>query len=408
MTIENLDSGDYVIHIGPSVTQSLDTLYKKTSTGAIQTWKISVVQEVDSKVPIIAIVWGQLDGRKQLTTEEVPEGKNIGKANETTPWEQAISQMNSEWEKRLKKGYVLTQEAAEKGTTNEIIEGGIFPMLAHVFDKQEKKITYPALAQPKLDGHRCIGQYAQDDITCSFSLWSRTRKPINSVPHITQALRVLFRDMDIDYPFVDGELYNHAYRENFEDLTSFIRQDEPKAGHEVVQLHIYDLPMDGYNNLERQNRLSAMKERAEELNLDCLQFVETRIVNNREELMQAYEDFMEQGYEGAIVRNVGGMYKYKRSYDLQKVKQFDDDEFTIVDVKEQTKGKMKGLAVFVCETKEGNRFDVKLKGKLDDLRQYVLNPALAVGRQLTVQFQGYTRKNNVPRFPVGLRFREDI
>ena len=69
---------------------------------------------------------------------------------------------------------------------------------------------------------------------------------------------------------------------------------------------------------------------------------------------------------------------------------------------------MKGKAVFICETKEGNPFDAKMKGKLDDLEQYANDPSLAIGRQLTVQFQGYTRKNNVPRFPVALRFREDI
>jgi len=408
MRIENQENGNYVLHLEPCVKNSLDTLYKKTSTGAIQQWSISVVQESSSKFPVIAIIWGQLDGRKQLTTEEVTEGKNIGKANETTPFEQAMSQMQSEWEKRLKKGYVKTIEEAQEGATDTLISGGIFPMLAHVFDKQEAKIKYPALVQPKLDGHRCIAQYAQDDITCSFSLWSRTRKPINSVPHINQALRQLFRHMQYDYPYVDGELYNHDYRENFEDLTSLIRQDEPKAGHEVVQYHIYDLPLDGKSNAVRQNWLDVLKSTIDELHLTCLKIVEARVVHNKEELMQAYEDFMEQGYEGAIVRNMDGMYKYKRSYDLQKVKQFNDDEFEIVDVKVQTKGKMKGLAVFICETKEGNRFDAKMKGKLDDLKQYADDPSLAIGRKVTVQFQGYTKKNNVPRFPVALRFREDI
>lgn len=406
MRIRNSEQGAVLETDRPFIRESKDTLYKKTSTGAIQQWEISVVKEED-RVPNIVIIWGQMDGRKQLTTEEVFEGKNIGKANETTPWEQAVSQMNSEWEKRLKKGYVLTPEQAEEGTTNEIIEGGIFPMLAHVFDKQEKKIKYPCLIQPKLDGHRCIGQYEKDDITCSFSLWSRTRKPIKSVPHINQALRQLFRHMHYDYPYVDGELYNHAYRENFEDLTSLIRQDEPAAGHEVVQFHIYDLPIDGKSNAVRQNWLDQFKHTINILNIDCLKIVESRIANNREELMQMYNEFMDQGYEGAIVRNLDGMYKYKRSYDLQKIKQFDDAEFKIVDVKVGTKGKMKGLAVFICEIPNIGTFECKLKGELNKLKQYADDPSLVVGKILTVQFQGYT-KYGMPRFPVGLRFREDV
>jgi len=401
MRLENKENGAYVLYVGPCVKQQLDTLYKKTSTGAIQTWTISVIQEADSKVPVIAIIWGQLDGRKQLTTEEIIEGKNIGKANETSPWEQAMSQMRSEWEKRLKKGYVLTQNVAEVGLTDDIIAGGIFPMLAHVFAKQEKKIKYPALVQPKLDGHRCIAEKDLNKLIGSavYSLWSRTRKPINSIPHIIEILKVTGLN------FIDGELYNHDYRENFEDLTSLIRQDKPKEGHEVVQYHVYDIPDDSMNNYERYVLLEGMRPLFEG---SQVKIVETRPVNNKAQLMQAHVDFMEHGYEGAMVRNFDGMYKNKRSYDLQKIKEFDEEEFLITNVKVQTKGKMKGKAVFICETKAGNPFDAKMKGKLDDLKQYADDPSLAIGRQLTVQFQGYTRKNNVPRFPVALRFREDI
>jgi ATP-dependent DNA ligase len=124
---------------------------------------------------------------------------------------------------------------------------------------------------------------------------------------------------------------------------------------------------------------------------------------------------MEMGYEGAIVRNFDGMYVYKRSYDLQKVKVFDDDEFRIVDIKVSNKGTMAGKAVFICErTREGQQlpagvtFDCKLKGKMDDLKLYADDKSLVIGKIVTVQYQGYTRKNKKPRFPVALRFRENI
>lgn len=376
-------------------------LYKKTSTGAIQEWKVQVII-IDGDVNIVT-QYGQVGGKIQTSFEKVLEGKNIGKANETTPITQGIAQAESDWKKQLKKGYVESIEDAQAGKIDAIIEGGIFPILAHKFSEHGHKIKYPALVQPKLDGHRCTSQYEKGDVT----LWSRTRKPILGVPHIAETLA--------NYGFADrfdGELYNHDYHDNFEELSSFITQDEPKEGYEVVQYHVYDLALPNLTNYDRYLLLEAMRPVFENT---PIHIVETRIVNSKEELMQAYEDFMEQGYEGAIVRNFDGKYVNKRSYDLQKVKVFDDDEFRIVDIKVGTKGSMAGKAVFVCErTREdqllpaGVTFDVKLKGKMDDLKLYADDPTKVIGKIVTVQYQGYTRKNKKPRFPVALRFRVDI
>jgi DNA ligase-1 len=241
-------------------------------------------------------------------------------------------------------------------------------------------------------------------------MWSRTRKPIVTIPHIVEALENC-RWNTLDYRF-DGELYNHDYRENFEELTSLITPDEPKEGHEVIQYHVYDLALPNLTNYERYLILEGMRPHFEN---SPVHIVETRIVNNKEELMQAYEDFMEQGYEGDIVRNMDGKYVYKRSYDLQKIKIFDDDEFRIVDIKVGTKGSMAGKAVFICERTredqllpEGVTFDCKLKGDMGKLKEYADDPSLVIGKIVTVQYQGYTKKNMKPRFPVALRFRVDL
>jgi ATP-dependent DNA ligase len=390
---------------------SYPTLYKKTSTGKIQQWDVRVEELED--VSTIINNYGQVGGKIQESHEQVLEGKNIGKANATTAFEQACAQAQSRWEKQKKKGYVENIEDAEAGATDALIEGGVFPILAHKFAEQGHKISYPALAQPKLDGHRCIAQHEHDDITIFYSLWSRTRKPIKGVPHISQALKNVFRDLNDDnqLPYLDGELYHHDYRQNFEDLTSFIRQDEPKAGHEVVQYHVYDIPDETLNNYERYTLLESLRPLFKDT---PIQIVETVVVSNEEELYAYLDDCLARGYEGAMVRNMDGMYKFKRSYDLQKLKKFDDDEFRIVDVKVGTKGSMAGKAVFVC-TKyrdkqplaEGETFDVKLRGNMDELTRYANDPTLVVGKILTVKFQGYT-KYGKPRFPVGERFRVEL
>jgi DNA ligase-1 len=115
-----------------------------------------------------------------------------------------------------------------------------------------------------------------------------------------------------------------------------------------------------------------------------------------------------------MVRNEKGKYQFKRSYDLQKLKKFDDDEFRIVDIKVGNKGSMAGKAVFICEKyrdeqplPEGETFDCKLRGNMDELTKYAEDPSLVIGKILTVKFQGYT-KYGKPRFPVGERFRVEL
>lgn len=374
-------------------------LYKKTSTGAIQEWSVSV-DEING-VPTIINKFGQVDGKIQTSTEQVLEGKNIGRANATTAMEQAEAQAKSRWEKQLKKGYVQNIEDAQAGMVDAIIEGGIAPMLAHKFSEQAHKIKYPALAQPKLDGHRCTSQNTDNGTT----LWSRTRKPINSVPHIIQELnKGLMICANILVNRFDGELYNHDYHNNFEELSSLIRQEEPKDGYEKVQYHIYDFIHPTLTNRERNEILQNFKPRFEGT---PIHIVETLVVNNEDELMEAFDHFVAQGYEGCMVRNADGLYVNKRSYDLQKIKEFDDSEFQIVGVKVGTKGSMAGKAVFTCKLNETETFDCKMKGSLDELTKYANDPSLAIGRMLTVKYQGFT-KYGVPRFPVGMRFREDL
>jgi len=101
------------------------------------------------------------------------------------------------------------------------------------------------------------------------------------------------------------------------------------------------------------------------------------------------------------------LYVNKRSYDLQKIKTFSDDEFEIIGIKIGTKGSMAGKATFICELPNKETFDAKMKGNMDELKKYADDPSLVIGKIVTVKYQGYT-KYGKPRFPVALRFREDI
>ena len=365
-------------------------LYKKTATGADQMWQV----ETDGNKIITR--WGQVGGKIQEETEVIKTGKNIGKQNETSPEQQARYEAQALWtKKKTARGYVEKLTDARKGKVDDSVGGGIFPMLAHRFDEQGDKIVYPAFAQPKLDGHRCVA--VLKDGVCT--LWSRTRKPITSMPHICAEIEQMLPAKS--NAIFDGELYNHDYKDRFEELTSLIRPVDPKPGHEIVQYHIFDLAVNGWPFTKRFEALQGF------VNGPSLHLVETWPVDDEDTLMGAFSAFTDQGYEGAIVRNANGVYEYRRSYDLQKIKEMKDDEFIIVGVGEG-RGKLAGHAIFDCKTKDGTIFAAKMKGSLDELQRIFQNADYYIGRKLTVKYQGYTTKNNVPRFPVGVRVHETL
>lgn len=360
-------------------------LYKKTSTGKIQQWRIWVEDEV------IWTEYGQTNGKLQIAKETIKEGKNLGRANATTSITQAVLEAEATWTGKLKKGYVRDFGDAQDNKTDAVIEGGFTPMLAKSYDDHFKKIEYPVAAQPKLDGIRCV-------TTLKNKLWSRTRKPIISVPHIQAALEQANK-----YPELDGELYNHELKDNFEKITHIVAQKtEPDPEHKLVQYHIYDVPSPK-PFLNRMTDLMLLDE--EFKNHPFIKIVPTAIAHNVTELRHLYELWLEQGYEGLMVRNLRTGYEYKRTADLLKMKEFQDAEFRIVAL-EEGKAKLAGhCGAFVCVTADGTEFKAKMSGDTKMLKHYWENPMNYIGELLTVQYQGLTNKNNVPRFPVGLRIR---
>jgi len=380
--------------------KTLPTLYKLTSTGAIQTWSIGVDDNV------IITQHGQKGGKIQRGEEMIKYGKNIGKSNETTPEEQALLEATSKWEAKVKKGYVEDLTRAANGEKD--IEGGFDCMLAHKFADHGHKVQYPCYVQPKLNGHRCLAVVDSGVAT----LWSRTRKPITSCPHIIKELQALYPE---GYHEVDGELYNHTYKDNFEELASLIRQEVPAKNHTEIQYHVYDKPgkanfgqriqeLDG--NMHRYQKAKAL--------LRYVHFTETFIVKNEEELMAGFEHCLQRGYEGAMARNVQGLYVGKRSYDLQKIKEFQDDDYPITSI-EEGRGGYAGCGIFVCRIPTAAHpapcictecaFRVKMRGTKERLKEFLDNHSLWKNKKLVVKYQ-YISKYGIPIFPVGERFSD--
>lgn len=376
--------------------ENFPVLYKKSTQGKIKLWGVKIEDMGDGTARVLS-TYGEVGGKMQTTFDTIREGKNLGKKNETTVIEQAYSEAKSKWEKKKKKGYVENLKDAEAGKIDDLIEGGIEPMLAQTYEKHADKIVFPCLAQPKLDGIRCIAIKKGQNVT----LWSRTRKRITSCPHIEKS--IAFHFARFENLILDGELYNHDLKSDFEKIVSAVRKENPSSESERVQYHIYDVVLDG-TNLQRARwlTLNALWSDREPLRL-----VKTEGIRTEADISTLFKEYRKAGYEGLMLRNNNAPYENKRSYNLQKVKEFDDAEFEIVGVVEG-KGKLQGLlGAFLCKTQDGTEFEVKMTGNQEETKKFLNDSSLWKGKLLTVQFQGLTGKNKVPRFPIGLRIREE-
>lgn len=390
--------------------KTLPILYQRTQTGAIQQWQIAAFDNV------IQTIHGQVGGKLQTTTDTIAEGKNPGKANATSPAQQAEKEAQAKWTKQKKKGYVESLADAEAGKVDEtLIKGGIEPMLApsEIFPHYKKDLTWPVYTQPKLDGNRCINFVADN------ALWTRTRKTIGSVPHIVAATREAFGDRQL---ILDGELYNHEYRDHFEDLMSLIRPPGPVEGHEVVQYWIYDLPSNKGKFSERYAELEELFKQVDPAG--PLQLVPTRLAKNEDEVFAHHEVNLGLEFEGTMVRNDGPYEEGRRSRHLQKLKTWKDAEYQIIGFADGRGKDASTVAAFycaispdytpeawvqICENIAAGRpelrgFKARLKASYDYRRKLFAKKDF-VGKPLTVKYQNLTADGK-PRFPIGKAIRD--
>ena len=214
-------------------------------------------------------------------------------------------------------------------------------MLAHKYNPD--KANYPAYIQPKLDGVRCLFN--------AKGAFSRTGKQFMNVQHIEQQLKSFFAANPT--AVLDGELYNHGLKDDFEKIISLVRKTKPTAEHreeaaQLVQFHLYDradLKYALYCN--RLTHLISFKYTTSVVSVD------TKVVMDYDEALKQHKKNLKLGYEGSIYRSYEGKYKGTRSWDLMKFKDFDDAEATIVGY-EMGKGKRQGtLGKFIMQDDEG-------------------------------------------------------
>ena len=263
----------------------------------------------------------------------------------------------------------------------------IKPMLAHMYNPD--KAIFPCYIQPKLDGVRCI-------ITKD-GAYSRTGKEFKNIEHIKAHLNSFF----ILQPHVilDGELYNHDLKDDFEKIISLVRKTKPTdedrlEATRLTQFHCYDI-------IPNNDELETYEFRKGFLHWelpqnDYVRFINTAYAHNDRMAKLFHKKNLKAGYEGSIYRNIHGYYKGTRSWDLMKFKDFEDSEATIVGY-EEGKGKRKGtLGKFVMQDDEGIQFGCPPgKGYNYNMMICMLaNIHKYMGQRATFTFFGRTKANS--------------
>jgi len=229
--------------------------------------------------------------------------------------------------------------------TNEIIK----PMLAYKVGKKQIDYTSPVFIQPKLDGVRCV-------ITKD-GCYTRTGRRWLNVRHIENALKKFF--LDNPDKVLDGELYNHDLRNNFEKIISIVRKTKPTDEHraesaKLVKFYCYDI-ISGANYNIRYVNIREWFWSYGTYNDNSIFYTPTFNVESHKEALELHKFNLNHGYEGSMLR-LNGPYECKRSYNLQKFKDFHDAEATIIGYTEG-KGKRVGtLGKFIMKDDAGIEF----------------------------------------------------
>lgn len=360
------------------------TLYKLNTSGKVLTWCI------ERDCDCYRTISGQQNGLKTTSAWTVAQPKNIGKKNETTGSQQAEKQCLAKYEKKLKSGsYVFKIDEVNN-------KSYIKPMLAEtyyseVFDPETnkskiknnipsiKEFNEGVIIQRKIDGIRMI--------LSKEGAFSRKGEIIQGVPHIVNSMKEFF----IKYPDVilDGELYSHDLE--FNVINGTIRRElkqDTKEQTEIrnrIQYFVYDV-INGDIYKERASLLN-------NLSLEWPSYVlllSGTYVSNLTTVSYFHNKYVKEGYEGAILRKVNAKYQEgKRTKDLLKVKEFQDAEYTILDIIEGD-GNNAGMAAKILIKDNEVEIYPNMVGSWDFCRKVLEEKESYIGGETTIKFFGRT------------------
>lgn len=322
-----------------------------------------------------------------------------------------MSQLQQKWYQRVMQRDL--QIRVSVGTINKIWPA-LIPefdlMLANVWEGED--LQYPVIAEPKLDGLRIVVVF-KNGVGHAFS---RGAKEYESLDFIVEALRTLGPQGDITGDCVfDGEVYcTSGWNETIslvkthpENLTA----EKKQALRQRLSYYVFDW-VDGKLGQSKEPlvvRRARTENFVKAMNHPNVKYIQGEMVNDKEELMEAYEAFLQMGFEGMMIKKLDGLYVQERSDNWLKFKPEQDEDVEILELIEgkspNTIGKLGQVKV---RTKDNVQFYVGSGFSFSQREQFWKNRDTLVGTIIEIKCQKDSGQNVAKaRFPIFKRLRED-
>lgn len=270
------------------------------------------------------------------------------------------------------------------------------------------EVNWPKIIQPKLDGICCL---AVNGVAMS-----RTMKPIPN-----KFIQTFFEEKQLHG--LHGELMIAG---DFNDVQSGVMRIEGEPDFYYV---VYDI----WNSIECYDvRFEILSSFLPE-DFGRVKLIQQKDVSSPEECIAALEDYIAEGYEGAMLRDPYSGYKQGRhtlkSQALMKLKKFYDDEAKVIGFRElmrninekekdergyskrssKKEGMVPGdtLGALVVAWRDVE-FDLG-SGYTESQRLDIWkNRDKLLGKLVTFKYQGIHEKTGIPRFGIYKAFREEF
>lgn len=331
------------------------TLYNRRADGGLQFWR------------------AEIDGSNYRTLHGQVDGEEVASDwTETISPQRALTEVERKYTVKREKGYSEDEETAGVLTY-------VKPMLAKLYNPD--KIQFPVYVQPKYDGIRAI--------VSANGIVSRRGKPLTA-PHILEALAPVLRQGVT----LDGELYSS---DGFEGTCSKARTHHADNATLSLQFHCFDAIMPG----AYRNRLKFLQQHLPSV------VVPTVLCTTHKAVDHVFDEYLNEGHEGAMVRIPGSLYEHKRSKNLLKVKPWFDGEYIVTAILEG-EGNKSGLAGSIEATlPSGTTFRATVEGDREFCRSMLVNAANLVGHKATIKYRNLTIYG-IPRHAVFTRWAEEV
>jgi len=371
-----------ILNLGPDagIFCVLPVLYSKDSKGKIRQWVVGYFETPDGV--FLRVRHGLVDGAL-VTSDRQVKAMNVGRSNERNPLQQAAFESEAAHKKQ--------KDIGMRESIEELGETPVLPMLAKSY--KDGKGKFPAYAQPKLNGVRCLSQRKGGGVAL---ISRKNTRYTTQLMHLIKPLCEAFGG-DVDW-IVDGEIYKHGW--SLQKISGLARGYK-EGENEQLEYWIYDLADESLPFEDRMKSIEdTFKDNGNAKKTEHghkLVKVPTVLIENEEQMKKLHDKFVELGFEGLILRQPKGAYKLGlyRSGDLEKYKAFIDHEFEIIGGR-PAEGTQDGCVIFKvrgeAKDKDGSltgkvvEFEVVPKGTLETRRQWMNDIDKLIGKQLTVRY----------------------